>query len=408
MAADFLTLDDIDTADKTVFLRLDINSPIDPETGQILDDARIRAVVHTVRDLSRSRLVIGSHQSRPGKDDFTSLRAHASILRRYCGRNVKFIDDVMGPSARAAIQELQNGGILVLDNLRLCSEETLDAPAKQLVKTHLIRMLAPLFDIFVNDAFAAAHRSQASLVGFAELMPSAAGRTMEKELKAMEAVLQSPQRPCIYVLGGVKIPDRIAVIGNILKSQKADKVLLGGLLGEFFLKAAGCNLGVENEKKLQEYSKSLDKAQKILAANRDKIVLPIDLAVSREGGRVDLPLKEFPVGDVSMDIGVETTANFSNIIKSAGSVVADGPLGVFEYQAFNLGTRGVLEAMADSKAFTVAGGGHVAGALELLGLTGKMSHVSTGGGAMLTLLSGEPLPAVEALKRSAKRFRGKF
>lgn len=408
MAADFLTLDDMDTADKTVFLRLDINSPIDPETGQILDDTRIRAVVHTVRDLSRSRLVIGSHQSRPGKDDFTSLRAHAAVLRRYCGRNVKFIDDVMGPSARAAIQELQNGGILVLDNLRLCSEETLEAPVKQLVKTHLIRVLAPLFDIFVNDAFAAAHRSQASLVGFAELMPSAAGRTMEKELKAMEAVLQSPQRPCVYVLGGVKIPDRIAVIGNILKSQKADKVLLGGLLGEFFLKAAGCNLGVENEKKLQEYSKFLDKAQKLLTANRDKIVLPIDLAVSREGGRVDLPLKEFPVGDVSMDIGVETTATFSNIMKSAGSVVADGPLGVFEYQAFNLGTRGVLEAMADSKAFTVAGGGHVAGALELLGLTSKMGHVSTGGGAMLALLSGEPLPAVEALKRSAKWFRGKF
>ncbi|MEM3737577.1 MAG: phosphoglycerate kinase [Candidatus Bathyarchaeia archaeon] len=408
MAPEFLTLKDIDIVGKTVFLRLDINSPIDPETGQILDDTRIRAAAPTVKELSKSRLVIGSHQSRPGKDDFTSLRAHAAVLRRYCGRNVKFIDDVMGPSARAAIQELRNGEVLVLDNLRFCSEENIEAPAKQLVKTHLVRRLAPLFDVFVNDAFAAAHRSQASLVGFAELMPSAAGLIMEKEIKNISGILQNPRRPCVYLLGGVKVSDRVAVIENALKSQKVDYVLLGGLLGEFFLKAAGFNLGVENEKKLQEHLKFLDKARSILASNKDKIVLPVDLAVNREGERVDLALKDFPVDEVIMDIGIETTAKYSSILKNAGSVITDGPLGVFEYQAFNFGTKGVLEAMAESKAFTLAGGGHVAGALEILGLADKISHISTGGGAMLALLAGDPLPAVEALKRSAKRFKGKL
>ena len=173
MSKDFLTLDDVEVGDKTVFLRLDINSPIDPETGHILDDSRFRASMPTLKDLRDARVIVGSHQSRPGKSDFTSLESHTAILRRYHGRGVKFIEDVIGPAALESIKKLERGEVLVLDNLRLCSEEVIEAPAKEAVKTLFIRRLAPLFDLFVNDAFAASHRSQPSLVGFAELMPAA-------------------------------------------------------------------------------------------------------------------------------------------------------------------------------------------------------------------------------------------
>jgi phosphoglycerate kinase len=407
MTWDFLTLDDIDVKDKTVFVRLDINSPIDPETGRILDDSRIRAVIPTLRDLNSSRVVVGSHQSRPGKDDFIPLEEHASILRRYYGKSVKFINDVMGPAAKEAIQKMKNGEVLVLDNLRLCSEEVIEAQAKQLVKTIFIQRLAPLFDVFVNDAFAAAHRSQASLVGFAELMPSVAGRTMERELKALETVLSNPKRPCVYVLGGVKVDERLSVIENVLKSGKTDTVMVGGLLGEFFLQAAGYNLGAANIKKTAEFLKHLDKAKKILSTYKDKIVLPIDLAIKADGERKEVSTKNFPTENVSMDVGVETIARFCSIIKNAGTIVADGPLGVFEENSFSLGTKEVLRAIANSHAFTVVGGGHIAAAVEEMGLAGALNHTSTGGGAMLTLLSGQPMPAIDALKRAAKRYRGK-
>ncbi|MFQ5761991.1 MAG: phosphoglycerate kinase [Candidatus Bathyarchaeia archaeon] len=404
----FLTLDDVDAADKTVFVRLDINSPIDPETGNILDDTRIRAAVPTLRDLSSARVVVGSHQSRPGKGDFISLQEHAAILRRYIGKNVRFIEDVTGPAAREAIEKLRNGEVLVLDNLRLCSEEVIECSVKQMMKTILAKRLAPLFDLFVNDAFAAAHRSQASLIMFPEFMPSAVGRTMEKELKALGKVLESPNRPCVFALGGVKVDDRIPVIENVLKTGVADRVLLGGLVAEFFMKASGFNLGAENEKKLKEFNKFQDKARNILTTFGDALLLPTDVAVHRDGTRKDIHVGKEGINDVIMDIGVETTAHFASIIEKAGMVVADGPMGVFENQIFASGTREVLEAMADSEAYTVVGGGHVAGAAELLGLAEKISHVSTGGGAMLVFLSGQELPAVEALKRSAKRYGGKI
>lgn len=404
MAKDFLTLDDVDVKGKTVFVRVDINSPLDPASGQILDDSRIKAAVSTLEDLREAKVVIGSHQSRPGKIDFISLEAHTEVLKWHLGSNVIFAEDVMGPKAQEAISGLMDGEVLVLDNLRLCSEEVMTGSPEKLAQTLLVTRLALFFDLYVNDAFAAAHRSQASIVGFPQLLPAVAGRTMERELKVLSALLTSPQRPCVYVLGGVKVDDRIPVIENILKTGKADKILLGGLLAEFFLKAKGHKLGNMSDKKLAEFLEGLPKAKELLETYSDKIVLPVDMVVSKDGKAVKEHLKDMPTTGSIMDLGVDTIAAYRTYIQKAGVCVADGPLGVFEKDAFATGTRELLKALSESNAFSVVGGGHIGGAAEILGLKDKLSHLSTGGGAMLAYLSGQGLPALEALKSSAQRF----
>jgi phosphoglycerate kinase len=230
MPFDFLTLDDVDVSGKTVFLRADINSPLDPVSRRILDDSRIRAVSGTLRDLRDVKVVLGTHQSRPGKYDFTSLELHARVLQMYLNSRVSFVGDVMGEEALEAIEALRPGEVLVLDNLRYVPEENVQAPPSELVKTEFVKTLAPHFDLVVNDAFAAAHRSQPSLVGLGEVLPMVAGRLMEAELIAIDQVLVDPARPCVFVLGGVKVEDRIPAMRRVLGDGIADNVLVGGCL----------------------------------------------------------------------------------------------------------------------------------------------------------------------------------
>jgi phosphoglycerate kinase len=401
----FLTIDDFDVENKTVFLRVDINSPIDPTTNEILNDTRIKAVKPTLDSLKNAKVVLGSHQSRPGKGDFTSLEEHAKILQRYCSQRVTFIDDVFGPCARQAIRELKSGEVLVLDNLRFCSEENIEDSAEKLAKTHLVRKLAVLFDIFINDAFAVSHRSQPSLVGFAEVLPAAAGKLMEKELKSLDTLLEEPARPCVYVLGGAKVEEKVPVIENILKNGKSDKILLGGVLAKIFLKATGLDLGKKHEEELRNLEMYVKKAKELLARYSESIELPVDLAVSKDDKRVEIQVKDLPVNEISLDIGKETIKKYMGFIKDAKTVVANGPLGVFEKDSFDLGTRRILEGIAESGGFTVIGGGHLTGLAGMLGIEDKFSHVCTAGGAMLSYLAGEKLPAIEALIRAAERFR---
>src|SRR5208337_1085247 len=205
MEFDYLTLDDFELRDKHVLLRLDINVPLDPNTKNILDEGRIIAATPTLDALAGAKVTVLSHQSRPGRDDFTSLQQHANLLQKNCSQSVRFVEDVMGPAARQAIREVRSGEVLVLDNVRFCAEESLEASAKKLARTNLVSRLAPLFDLYVNDAFAAAHRSQASLVGFPFLLPSAAGKLMERELVALKRLLVEPDRPSTYILGGAKV-----------------------------------------------------------------------------------------------------------------------------------------------------------------------------------------------------------
>ncbi len=402
---DFLTLDDIKTEGRRVFLRVDINVPLDPSTNQILDETRIRATASTLAELTDAAVVLGSHQSRPGKDDFTSLEPHANLLARYCSQEVLFVDDVLGPHARQKMSGLRPGQVLVLDNLRFCAEENIDDSPEKLVKTHLVKRLSSMVDYYVNDAFATAHRSQASIVGLSELLPSAAGRLMERELAAVSNLLQSPKRPCVYVLGGAKVDDKIHVIEHILSTDKADHILLGGVLAKLFLHAQGKKGSVEDEKEIAGYKEFLEKARDLATKYRDRLEVPLDLAYEEKGKRVN----RFPDGssskEAALDIGVKTVEKYSKIVSAAATVVANGPLGVFERDGFDLGTMSLLESMASSNAYTVIGGGHLVGLAAIHGIEDRFSHVSTAGGAMLSLLAGQTLPGVEALVRAAKRVR---
>lgn len=403
MEFDYLTLDDLDLREKRVLLRLDINSPLDPTTNQILDDTRIVAAKFTLDALTEARVAVLSHQSRPGKDDFTSLKQHAELLQKNCSQNVRFIDDVMGPAAREAIKQVQKGEVLVLDNVRFCSEENVEDTGEKLAKTNLVSRLAALFDLYVNDAFAAAHRSQASLVAFPYVLPSAAGRLMEKELSTLKRLLKDPERPSTYILGGAKIEDKVPVIENILATGCADHVLVGGNVAKVFLKAEGQRFDKSEEGELAKASDQVKKAKQILAKHRKRILMPSDFGTLSSGKRVETSIQKVVRAGTVLDIGAQTAERFATIINESRTVVASGPLGVFERDGFESGTKTILEAMAISSAFTVIGGGHLAGYAGILGIADKFSHVSTAGGAMLSLLAGEELPAIKALVEAAKR-----
>src|SRR5208282_6317543 len=394
MEYQYLTLDDFDLRDKAVLLRLDINAPLDPSNNQILDDGRIVAAKPTLDALMEAKVAVLSHQSRPGRGDFTSLQLHAGILQKTCSQRVTFIDDVMGPAARHAVRDMKRGEVVVLDNVRFCAEEILEDTGEKLAKTNLVKRLAPLFDLYVNDAFATAHRSQASLVGFPYVLPSAAGKLMEGELTAIEKLMSNPARPITYVLGGAKVEDKVPVIENILSTGKADNVLVGGNVGKVFLKALGQKFNNTEEEKLSQATSQVQKATEILRKFAKRIILPTDFGVLANGKRTNVDAKKLARTGEALDIGVETAEKFAAIINKSRTVVASGPLGVFEQEGFEIGTKILLETMGNADAFTVIGGGHLAGYAGILGIDNRFSHVSTAGGAMLALLAVVELPAI--------------
>jgi len=403
MPFDFLTLDDVDVSGKTVFLRVDINAPLDPVSKRILDDSRIKATLETLRDLKDARVVLGAHQSRPGKYDFTSLELHTRVLQMYLGDRISFVGDVMGEEAVSAIEALKPGKILVLDNLRLVPEENVQAPPAELTETELVKTLAPYFDLVVNDAFAAAHRSQPSLVGFGETAPMVAGRLMERELKAIDQVLVDPARPCVFVLGGVKVEDRIPAMRRVLGDGIADRILVGGLVRETFHMAK--KHPREEIDALPEAERRLvDEAGELLEEFGDKIETPVDVALDVGGERVEIHVDSVTNERNIFDIGLNTLARFCDVIRKAGTVVAEGPMGMFERRNFNTGTKEILRAMAECGGYTLVGGGHLGGLSAMMDLNSRMNHVSTGGGAMLTLLAGGSMPVVESLERSKRRY----
>jgi len=400
-----LTLDDVETSNKRVFLRVDINVPLDPSTHQILDDTRIRAISETLAGLQDARVILGSHQSRPGKDDFTNLEPHAAALAQYCSQSVEFVEDVLGPHARQKIAKVEPGHVLVLDNLRFCAEENVDDKPEKLLKTHFVRQLRPFFDLNINDAFAAAHRSQPSIVGLTDALPSVAGRLMEKELKAVSGLLVEPRRPCVYILGGAKVEDKVPVIEHILTRDKADKILLGGVPAKLFLKAMGEKISMDDEKEMTGLQAHIKSAKSLSMKYKDKIEVPIDLAYEDARGKRTDRGTDISSKESALDIGTKTIEKYSKAVEGAATTVANGPLGVFERDGFDLGTKRVLEAMAKSNGYTVIGGGHLVGLASILGIDERFRHVSTAGGAMLSLLSGQSLPGVEALVRAAERMR---
>lgn len=398
------TLDQVEVRGKTVLLRVDVNSPLDPKTGEILDDSRMRECAPTVKELAEkeARVVVLAHQGRPGDEDFSRLEKHARRMEEILGRPVKYVPDLLGPSAKEAIRALKPGEILLLENVRFLAEESLTGSPEQLAKTFLVRELSQLADLYVNDAFGAAHRAQPSLVGFGPVLPTYAGRLMERELKGLGKA-REPERPCLYILGGGKSKDSMGMIENVLSKGIADLVLTGGLVAQLFLAASGVELGETNVRILREkgFEKEKEKARKLLSEYGSKIKLPVDLAVEREGRREEVEVSRFPVDLPVKDIGSKTIREYSELIKRARTVVANGPLGVFEQEGFEKGTVEVLRAMADSGAYTVVGGGHIVAAAEKAGVLPRLGHVSTGGGACISFLAGEPMPVVELLLGSS-------
>jgi len=411
----FLTIDDLDFKGKRVALRVDINSPIDVSSYRILEDTRIRACKDTIEELSSqgAKVVILAHQSRPGKKDFTPLHSHAERLSQVLGRDVEYVDDLFGSHALSTIGRMGEGDIVLLENVRFYSEEVMkdwdswdnSTPERQ-GKTFMIKKLYPYFDYFINDAFAAAHRAQPSLVGLAYYMPAVAGRIMEREIKVLSKILEDPDKPSIYVLGGAKADDSIEVIKNVLKNNSADKVLTTGIVANIFLIAKGYDLGPNRDIILDMgYAHLIEVARDLLDSYRGRIEVPVDVALNIDGERREVKLKRgerinYPIHD----IGSETIEYYDSIIREGRTVVANGPAGVFENKNFLKGTEGILKSIVRSKGFKVIGGGHLSAAASIVGVADRIDHISTGGGACIQFLAGKKLPVIEVLKKSYRKY----
>ncbi|NJF24600.1 phosphoglycerate kinase [Thermococcus sp. Bubb.Bath] len=395
---------------KTVFLRADLNSPV--ENGRITSDARFRAVLPTIRHLLEdgAKVVVATHQSRPYKGDYITTEEHAEILSRLLNQEVEYVEDIFGKNARERIGALKPGEVIMLENLRFSAEEVFYKPIEECEKTFFVRKLTPLIDYVVNDAFAAAHRSQPSLVGFARLKPMIMGELLEAEVDALSRAYESDDRPRVYILGGAKVDDSLRVAENVLRNGKADLILTGGLVGQIFTLAKGFDLGDANVGFLHRKGllELVDWAERILDEFYPYVRTPVDFAVDYHEERLEVDLlggdkrlfDEYPI----LDIGSRTVEKYREILDSAKIIVANGPMGVFEREGFAHGTVGVFRAIGESPAFSIVGGGHSIASVYRYNITG-ISHVSTGGGAMLSFFAGEELPVLKALEISYERFR---
>lgn len=406
------TLDEAQVKGKTVLCRVDINQPVDREKGMLKSVNRIEACVPTIRELSDkgAKVVLLAHQ---GSDieykNFYTTKPHAAVLSKLLGREVKWIDDVCGPAARQMIRELRDGEVLLLDNVRFVSEEQtlfetkLRLTHEEQARTQLVEKLAPLADLYVCDAFAAAHRDQPSLCGLEQVLPSYMGRLFEKEFCTVSQVMEEPERPCVFVLGGAKISDAFLMMDTVLSRGVADQVLTGGLVGNIFLTALGREIGKGSVDFIlsSNYGEYIDKARETYAKYGDRIALPEDLAWVEDGVRKEAALGSVPAGITALDIGSRTAEAYRAAILGAKTVFVNGPMGVFEQEATEYGTRAVWQALADTAGHTVLGGGDSITATEKYQLKDKMGYICTGGGALIRFLTGEELPVVKALRHGA-------
>ncbi|WP_227762089.1 phosphoglycerate kinase [Zhaonella formicivorans] len=409
------TIDDFNVQGKTVLCRVDINQPVDKVTGTLKNITRIKACVPTVKELADkgAKVVLLAHQGSDIEyNNFYTTRPHAQVLTELLGREVQFIDDVCGPAARAKIECLAEGEILLLDNVRFLAEEQtlfelkLCLTHEQQSQTLLVQKLAPLADLYVCDAFAAAHRDQPSLCGFEQLLPSAMGRLFEQEYCVISELMESPAHPCIFVLGGAKIADAFLMMETVLKGGVADKVLTGGLVANILLAARGEEIGSGSLDFIlkSNYGEYIEKAKALYEEYGQYIMLPRDVAYVQQGKRYEAAMGNIPMDAAITDIGSGTAAEYANTILSAKTVFVNGPMGIFEQEPTELGTKIVWEALGSTQAYTVVGGGDSITATAKFGLSDKMSYICTGGGALIRFLTGEELPVVKALRNGAKKF----
>ncbi len=405
--AKYKTLDDFQVKDKVVLVRVDFNSEIDPATKKVTSDVRIRAHAETtLTELAEkgAKTVVLAHQGRKGDPDYTTLKEHAEILGKILKCPVKYVEDLFGDKAKTAIKNLKSGEILVLENVRSWDKETKSTTPEEASKTELVQNLAPLADLFVNDAFAAAHRGHVSMVGFTAVLPSAAGRIMERELKSLSKALEKPEKPSVYVMGGAKADDSLEISKYVLGNGIADYVLTGGVTGQLFLAAKGVDLGKANMTYLakKELTGLIPGIKALEDQYGDKVMVPVDVALDVDGKRKELHVSGLPTEYSAVDIGAKTVEAYVKIISAAKSIVVSGPMGVYENKEFNYGTKKVFEAIANSKAFSLAGGGNTIAAIQEYGLTKQIGYISTAGGALIEFLMGKKLPGVVALENAVQ------
>jgi len=393
------TLNDISLENKVCLTRVDFNSPLD-EKKELLDITRIKAHATTIQFIAdhKGKAVIIAHQGRLGSSDFSTMGPHTKALQNLLGPkySVHYIDKTHGSEVEEYIFNMKPGEILILENVRILKSETDEKSPEEHSKSEYIKSLAKVGDIFINDAFSAAHRSHASLVGFTPLMPSIAGLVMADEIKNLQRVVKNPKKPCIFVLGGIKPEDSFKVAKYVLENDIATSVLTGGIISQIVMIAKGFDLGKPSTDflKKKDLLKFVEPAKELLQEYESRLMGNSDFAVNENGRRVysirDLPLN-FPI----LDIGTETIQHFSEIIENSATCVLNGPMGKFEEKGFEIGTIEIFKAMERSKGFSLAGGGHSVSVIEKNDI--KLSYVSTAGGAMISFLMGEPLPAISAL-----------
>jgi len=397
-----LTLDDFSLEGKTVFLRVDMNCPIDMDTMNISGTKRIEEAIETIKALNQTKLVIASHQGRVGNGDYTGMEKHVSILENLLNKKIKYVEDVIGESAQKEIKNLKNGEILLLDNLRLCAEENYEFSPEDAAKTIMVKRLAPLFDLCVLDSFPSAHRSHPSIVGFPHVLPACAGRIVEREVRNLDEIMTVAKAPHVIVLGGSKVPDRLEAIKMLIKNGRADHILLTGLIGNVFMRAQArikYPLGIKREDEV------VAKAHALIGEYPDVFTTPVDVAIDKDGQRMEMDVRDIKTGDKIYDLGPKTVEHYSKIISSAGTVFISGPAGFFEKENFSYGTRRLLDAIANSMATTIVSGGHLTTALKEQGLEEKINHISTAGGALVLYLTGAKLPMIKALETAATKHR---
>lgn len=404
---DLPTIDDLELADRRVLVRVDINSPI--EDDRPVPNPRLRAAAETIDALLErgAGVVILAHQGRPGRADFTDLEHHAQLIAEEIGQEISFTPHVDDDQALKAVQDIEPGQALLLDNVRGAQGEIENVPAETHAERQWVRRLAGEVEAFVLDAFPACHRSHASIVGFPLLLPAAAGPLLLEEITAIEHATTEVEGERVLVLGGAKVEDALKVLHHHLEGGLIDQALCGGLLGELFLQARGHTLGGGTERVLERMGASgfLSLAESLVLTYDPFIVTPMDVAYTDSGERQEIFIEELPAKGKLLDIGPAAAEDFAERIQAADSIILNGPMGAYEQAGFSLGTERILEACAKTQGYTLLGGGHTVTSMEHFGYSPEdFGHVSLAGGALITYLTGDPLPGLEALHESARKF----
>lgn len=407
-----LSLDDVDLRGRTVLYRIDVNSPLEPASGRILDDGRFRAIVPTLQRLSGSRVVLLSHQSRPGKSDFTDTRAHCRLLEDITGRQIKFVEDVCGEEAISAIQSMEEGEVIFLDNVRSNEEEYGNKyhSNEETESTDLVSILSSVSDAYVTDAFAAAHRRSPTLTGFTKSLPCIAGTLMESEIESLRTALRDPPRPYLAILGGAKCDDSMRVARNLIQRGNVDRIAFVGVVGNLMLWVSGKDIGERNQEFIrktlgEDFVPTWDMAEKLYSENQEIFFLPQDLAVEVDGERKPMSLEGLPTENPIYDVGIETLRNLRPIVQESGCVLWNGPASYFELPEFAFGTIEILNMCVETEAMTIIGGGHTSALVNSRGASDEVTHNSTGGGSTMSFLSGDSMPVIGSLKESYSVFR---